>query len=120
MSTQFDLEIDRRKSNSIKWAAPLRHLSPEEAAADPLPMWVADMDFRSPPAIIGALEKAVRNGIFGYSFRTESYDEAVCGWQERRFGWQARPDRHGQHLQGRGVEGGGGGGAVRVEQVVEH
>jgi cystathionine beta-lyase len=91
LTTYFDLELDRRHSSSIKWAAPGRNLSADEAAADPLPMWVADMDFRSPPPVIEALDKAIRDGIFGYSFRTHGYEEAVCGWQKKRFGWDAKP-----------------------------
>lgn len=67
-------------------------LSAEEAAAEPLPMWVADMDFRAPEPVVAALEKAVRDGIFGYTFRTPAYEEAVCGWQRRRFGWDAKPE----------------------------
>lgn len=92
MSADFDTAIDRRYSNSIKWGAPHKNLQPEEAAADPLPMWVADMDFRSPPCVIEALDKAVQDGIFGYPFRTESYEEAICGWQKQRFGWDAKPE----------------------------
>lgn len=90
LTTHFDLEFDRRQTSSTKWA-PHRNLAADEAAADPLPMWVADMDFRAPPPVIEALEKAVRDGIFGYTFRTDSYEEAVCGWQKKRFGWDAQP-----------------------------
>lgn len=86
----FDLEVDRRHTSSIKWA-PQRNLTADEAAADPLPMWVADMDFPAPPPVVEALGKAVRDGIFGYTFRTKSYEEAVCGWQKKRFGWDAQP-----------------------------
>jgi cystathionine beta-lyase len=92
VTTDFDCVIDRRRSSSIKWAAADTNLLPDEAAADPLPMWVADMDFRSPPVVIEALEKAARDGVFGYPFRTQSYDEAVCGWQKHRFGWDAKPE----------------------------
>lgn len=92
VTNTFDCIIDRRETNSIKWGAPYKNLEADEATADPLPMWVADTDFRSPPAVIDALEKAIRDGIFGYPFRTESYEEAVCGWQQRRFGWNARPE----------------------------
>ena len=92
MSDYFDRVVERQKSNSIKWGAPHKNLQPDEVAAHPLPMWVADMDFKSPPAVIEALERAVRDGIFGYPFRTASYEEAVCGWQNRRFGWQPKPE----------------------------
>lgn len=92
MSSSFDIDIDRRHSDSSKWSAPARVLSAEEVAADPLPMWVADMDFRTAPAVVEALQKTVRDGVFGYSFQTDHYDEAVCGWQRERYGWQAEPE----------------------------
>lgn len=92
MPTNFDIEIDRRHSASSKWSAPARVLSADEVAADPLPMWVADMDFRAPPVVAEALEKAIKDGVFGYSYQTERYDEAVCGWQRQRFGWDAQPE----------------------------
>ncbi len=85
----FDEVVDRRTSNSVKWAIADRILSPEEAAADPLPMWVADMDFKAPPAVRDALHEAVDHGIFGYpGGATTSYLDAVTGWQARRFGWE--------------------------------
>ena len=52
----FDEIIDRDNTNSIKW---------ELAGEDVLPMWVADMDFKSPPGVINALKKRVEHGIFG-------------------------------------------------------
>jgi cystathionine beta-lyase len=85
----FDEQVDRRSSNSMKWAFGHEMLSPDELAADPLPMWVADTDFKSPPAVIDALHDAVDHGIFGYpGGATSSYLDAVTGWQARRFGWE--------------------------------
>ncbi|WP_321945335.1 MalY/PatB family protein [Paraburkholderia sp. J10-1] len=85
----FDKVIDRRNSNSLKWAFGEKLLSADEHAADPLPMWVADMDFRSPQPVIDALHEAVEFGVFGYSRgATERYVSAVIEWQEKRFGWE--------------------------------
>lgn len=84
----FDEVIDRKNSNSMKWAYASKLLAPDEAAADPLPMWVADTDFKAPQAVIDALHEAVGHGVFGYpGGATSSYVEAVVGWQQRRFGW---------------------------------
>ncbi|WFU11856.1 pyridoxal phosphate-dependent aminotransferase (plasmid) [Rhizobium sp. CB3090] len=84
----FDEVIDRKNSNSMKWAYAEKLLSPDEAAADPLPMWVADTDFKAPQAVIDALHEAVDHGVFGYpGGATSSYLDAVVGWQQRRFGW---------------------------------
>jgi cystathionine beta-lyase len=88
----FDEVVDRRGSNSKKWHAAAT-LTPDEVAADPLPMWVADMDFRAPQAVLYALHEAVDHGVFGYpAGATGRYLDAVTGWQARRFGWDVPRD----------------------------
>ena len=79
MTYNFDELIPRRDTNSYKWDS--------AADADVLPMWVADMDFRTAPAIIDALRKRVEHGIFGYTRVPQAYYEAVAGWFSRRHGW---------------------------------
>lgn len=67
-------------------------LTPEQAKADPLPMWLADMDFRAPQAVTDALKEAIEFGIFGYPVGlTKSYLAAITGWQHRRFKWEVDP-----------------------------
>jgi len=89
----FDEVVDRRRSNSVKWAGAAAMLTAVEAAADPLPMWVADTDFRAPQPVIDALRAVVDDGVFGYpAGPTDSYLEAVVGWQARRFGWEVPRD----------------------------
>lgn len=89
----FDEVIDRRSSNSMKWAYAEKLLAPDEAAADPLPMWVADTDFRAPQPVLDALADAVAHGVFGYpGGATKSYLDTVIGWQARRFGWDVAPE----------------------------
>ncbi|SDS31121.1 cystathione beta-lyase [Paenibacillaceae bacterium GAS479] len=58
---------------------------------DILPMWVADMDFPAPPAVLTALEERIKHGVLGYTNITHAYKEAVTGWMNRRYGWQADP-----------------------------
>ncbi|MEX3960523.1 MalY/PatB family protein [Trinickia sp. EG282A] len=85
----FDQVADRKSSNSMKWAIAEKLLSADECEARPLPMWVADMDFRAPQPVIDALHEAVEHGIFGYpGGATGSYVDAVVGWQAKRFGWE--------------------------------
>ncbi|MDX3225217.1 hypothetical protein [Streptomyces sp. ME19-01-6] len=85
----FDTVVDRKNFNSMKWAYAHQLLAADEAAADPLPMWVADTDFKAPQAVIDALHQAVDHGAFGYpGGATDSYLDAVTGWQARRFGWE--------------------------------
>ncbi|WP_368185704.1 hypothetical protein [Aestuariibius sp. HNIBRBA575] len=60
----FNETMDRRGSNSMKWDGVNTMLSKEQAQADPLPMWVADMDFRAPQPVIDALVETAQNGVF--------------------------------------------------------
>lgn len=66
----------------MKWDVP--------ASDRVLPMWVADMDFRTAPAVIEALRRRVEHGIFGYEKAPESCFRAAQGWFERRHGWRLR------------------------------
>lgn len=79
MKYDFDKTIDRRATNSYKW---------DSAPEGVLPMWVADMDFRTAPAIIDALQKRVAHGIFGYTRVPDAYYDAVTSWFSRRHGWK--------------------------------
>lgn len=78
MKYDFDKTIYRRATNSYKW---------DSAPEGVLPMWVADMDFRTAPAIIDALQKRVAHGIFGYTRVPDAYYGAVTSWFSRRHGW---------------------------------
>ena len=75
----FDELIPRRGTHSVKWD--------EQPAPDMLPMWVADMDFRTAPAVVEALRRRVEHGMFGYAKVPESYHTAITGWFSRRHGW---------------------------------
>lgn len=79
MNYDFDEPIPRRGTHSLKWD--------EKPADDILPMWVADMDFRTAPAVVEALRRRVEHGIFGYAKVPESYYAAITGWFARRHGW---------------------------------
>lgn len=72
--SRFDIEIDRRGTQSYKW----------DVGEDELPMWVADMDFQTAPEIIDALKKRVEHGVFGYSIVPEEWYEAYAEWWSRR------------------------------------
>lgn len=81
-SLGFDFEtvVDRRSSSSLKWD--------HYAQQDILPLWVADMDFPSPPAVLEALRERVDHGIFGYTLAPDSLVEAVQNHVQRQYGWQ--------------------------------
>jgi cystathionine beta-lyase len=59
---------------------------------DELPLWVADMDFASPPPVVEALAAAVDHGVFGYALAPDSLVEAIVEHLERRYGWSIEPE----------------------------
>jgi cystathionine beta-lyase len=79
----FDRVIDRRRTESNKW-----HKYP----ADVLPLWVADMDFRSPEPVIRALHERVEHGVFGYGTEQPEFYEVVLERLEKRYGWRVSPE----------------------------
>ncbi|WP_166245211.1 MalY/PatB family protein [Paenibacillus turpanensis] len=87
MSFSFDDHIDRRNTRSYKWDQSEKLFGD----ADLLPLWVADMDFKSPPQIEEALVKRAQEGIYGYQIRTNDIDEAIIGWFQRRHQWSIQP-----------------------------
>ncbi len=86
----FDEVIDRRRSHSMKWdmMEPAFGVDP----SDGLAMWVADMDFRPPPAVMAALTAEVAAGVPGYFGDDAEYRAAIVGWMARRHGWTVDPD----------------------------
>lgn len=84
MKYDFDEIIPRRGTNSYKWDS--------EADPDVLPLWVADMDFHTAPAITEALTARASQGIFGYTRVPDSYYAAVSDWFASCHGWTINPD----------------------------
>lgn len=83
MKYDFDTAVSRRGTGSYKWDS-------SEIEGDVLPMWVADMDFRTAPCVIDALRNRVEHGIFGYVSVPDAYYDAVISWFARRHGWNIR------------------------------
>ncbi len=79
----FDQIIQRRGTDSSKWG---------KYADDVLPMWVADMDFKSPEPIVRALSARVREATFGYGAESDALREVICARTEEQYGWTIRPD----------------------------
>jgi cysteine-S-conjugate beta-lyase len=77
----FDCIINRRNTESIKW---------NKFDEDVLPMWIADMDFRSPEAVIEALHERVDHGIFGYGIPPEGLREAIIHHLKSRQNWAVK------------------------------
>lgn len=84
----FDTIIDRWNSDSVKYDG----LNAEFGCQDILPMWVADMDFQAPPAVLEAARKCCERGVFGYTFRSDEGKEVFRDWVRRRYDWDTRPE----------------------------
>ncbi|GFO58844.1 aspartate aminotransferase [Geomonas silvestris] len=78
----FDEIIDRRGTSCEKWD--------KYRGRDIIPLWVADMDFRSPPAVIEALKERVSHGIFGYTHAPDTLYEAVLTALKEEYGWEVK------------------------------
>lgn len=84
----FDELIDRTNTNSIKYDARVAFFGKE----DLLPLWVADMDFRTPDFIVEAVQKRAGQDIYGYTFRGEGYIQSIVKWLQRRHNWTIKPE----------------------------
>jgi len=80
----FDTIIDRSNTGSEKWD--------RYRDSDIIPLWVADMDFRSPEPVIQALRERVEHGVFGYTHPQEELAGAVLSALERDYGWRAEAE----------------------------
>ena len=83
MDFNFDQIIDRRGTYSLKWDFLQEKVGDEEI----IPLWVADMDFLSPPSVIDALRKRAAHGIYGYTGWPDSYYQSIIFWMKKRFSW---------------------------------
>ncbi len=84
MKYDFDQVVDRSKNRSAKYDERKKKFGRE----DVIPLWVADMDFKTAQPVIDAMKARAEEGIWGYTSRPDSYFDAVCSWQKRRNGWE--------------------------------
>jgi cystathionine beta-lyase len=80
MATEFETPVDRRQTNSMKWD--------KYRDRDVIPMWVADMDFRSPPSVTDELTRHAAHGVFGYSVVPQALTEEIQSLLDRNYGWK--------------------------------
>ena len=83
MNYNFDEVVCRKHTDALK----LEALAPRWGRTDLLPMWVADMDFKTPPFIVEVMKKRMECEVFGYTAKPESWYEAIISWQKRRHKW---------------------------------
>jgi cystathionine beta-lyase len=84
MPFDFDAPVDRSNSDSIRWD--------RYAAGDVIPLWVADMDFQSPPCVTGALAERVQHGVFGYTHAPDSLRHEIALYLANQYDWEVNPD----------------------------
>ena len=83
MAFDFDAPIERRGTWSTRW---------ERYPGDVIPLWVADTDFRAPPAVLEAMRRRIEHGVFGYSLNPPELREALIARLARLYGWNVDPD----------------------------
>ena len=83
MDNSFDRIINRKGTNSYKWDK----LEQRFGREDIIPMWIADTEFETPIEVINAMEKRCKHGVFGYTFRSDTYNDAIKNWIKKRHGW---------------------------------
>ena len=82
----FDEIIPRSGTNCIKYDARKWMFKTN----DVLPLWVADTDFRTPDFIVDAIKKRIAHEIYGYTYKPDSYYDAIIGWMKRRHNWEVK------------------------------
>ena len=84
MTFNFDALVNRSNTDSIRWD--------RYASDDVIPLWVADMDFQSPPCVMDALAARVQQGVFGYTHAPDSIRSAIAGYMAEHYDWEVDPD----------------------------
>lgn len=90
MKFDFDQRIDRTQSISIKWSPELRQQMYGER--DIIPMGIADMDFKTAPAVAEAIQRRAAHETYGYGYPAPEYLQACADWQKRRNHWDVKPE----------------------------
>ena len=88
MQYNFDQIIDRRGTDALKIDA----VPTIWGRDDLMPLWVADMDFATPPFIMEAMRRRLDHEVIGYTVRTPQWASSIVAWQQSRYGWEIQPE----------------------------
>ena len=88
MKYNFDAVVDRKDNCAAKYDERVKKFGTDQV----IPLWIADMDFKTAQPIIDALTARAQEGIWGYTSRPAHYFEAIRGWQKRRNNWEIDPE----------------------------
>ena len=79
----FDEVINRFKTDSIRW---------DQYDPSVIPLWVADMDFESPPCVLNAMKNRIEHGVFGYTHAPNNFKENIADYVKKNYDWEVDPD----------------------------
>ena len=85
----FDFDLDRKNTRSMKWDDCNSKFGVDESTAM-IPMWIADMDFRSPKEVIDAVIDRASLGCYGYTTKPDCFCERIINWVDRRYHWKIK------------------------------
>lgn len=88
MKYDFDDIVPRKDTDCVKFD----NVKEVFGTDDIIPMWVADMDWKTPPFIIDAMRKQLDHGVLGYSILSNRWKPAIRSWVSRRYGWEVQPE----------------------------
>lgn len=91
MKYNFDEIVPRKHTDCLKYDNVKEMFGTEEV----LPMWIADMDFRTPPFIVDAIRKRMDHEVLGYTYTCSRWKPAIQSWVSRRYGWEVQPEEIG-------------------------
>lgn len=91
LTYDFTVTPDRRGDGAEKWESMYREDPDLRNNSAIVPLSVADMEFKTPPAVAEALADLASHHVLGYTGPTQEYVESVVGWQQRRHGWTPKP-----------------------------
>lgn len=84
----FDEVIDRRGTDSVKWDGMKNTWGRDDLTA----MWVADMDFRTPPFVMDALRRRLEHEVLGYTMACKEWSASICNWLQKRHQWAVKAE----------------------------
>lgn len=84
----FDEVIDRRGTDSVKWDGMKNTWGRDDLTA----MWVADMDFRTPPFVMDALRRRLEHEVLGYTMACKEWSASICNWLQKRHQWTVKAE----------------------------
>jgi cystathionine beta-lyase len=88
MNYNFDKIIKRANTDSVKYDLREDYFGRK----DVIPLWVADMDFETPPCVMDALKQRLEHSVMGYSIRTQEYYASIRNWLSKQYGWQVQQE----------------------------